>query len=115
MFSFLWFFIIGYVIYGLTETTGRDPYSKSTPFKWKWKFWFKDNWRRYLVTILTTYVMFRFYIEIVGHEFTDFEALTMGLIGDGISATLKKRIAILSADREKLMEKYKKEDEEERG
>jgi hypothetical protein len=59
--------------------------------------------------------MFRFYIEIVGHEFTDFEALTMGLIGDGISATLKKRIAILSADREKLMEKYKKEDEEERG
>jgi hypothetical protein len=115
MLSFGWFFLIGYLIYGLTETSGRDPQSKNTPFKWKWRFWFKDNWRRYLITILTTYVMFRFYIEIVGHEFTDFEALMMGLIGDGIAATLKKRVAGLSANRKEIMKKYKKEDEEERG
>ncbi len=103
LFGYLWFLIIGYVIYGLNETTSRDTLSKATPKKWKWRFWVKDNWRRYLVTILTTYIMFRFYVEFVGHEFTNFEALMMGLIGDGIGATAKNRVAIVKANREKLM------------
>ena len=104
LFGFAWFLVIGYIIYGLTETSGRDKLSSKTPKKWKWKFWFKDNWRRYLVTILTTYIMFRFYVEFVGHEFTNFEALMMGMIGDGIGATAKKRTAMVKANREKLME-----------
>jgi len=103
LFGYLWFLIIGYVIYGLNETTSRDSLGKSTPKKWKWRFWLKDNWRRYLVTILTTYIMFRFYVEFVGHEFTNFEALMMGLIGDGIGATAKNRVNIVKANREKLM------------
>lgn len=104
LFGYLWFLIIGYIIYGLNETTSRDALSKVTPKKWKWLFWIKDNWRRYLVTILTTYIMFRFYVEFVGHEFTNFEALMMGLIGDGIGATAKNRVAIVKANREKLMQ-----------
>ena len=107
LFGFAWFFVIGYIIYGLTETSGRDTISANTPKKWSWKFWFKDNWRRYLVTFLTTYIMFRFYIEFVGHEFTYFESLMMGLVGDGIGATAKNRIAIVKADREKLMKAEK--------
>lgn len=103
LFGYLWFLIIGYVIYGLNETSGRDISSKATPKKWKWIFWIKDNWRRYLVTILTTYIMFRFYVEFVGHEFTNFEALMMGLIGDGIGATAKNRVNMVKANREKLM------------
>jgi hypothetical protein len=113
--GFLWFFIVGYVIYGLTETTGRDVQSKNTPVEWKWKFWLKDNWRRYLITILCSYALFRFYVEFNGHPFGNFDAITLGLIGDGVAATLKKRIELIGGDREKLMENYKKEDEEERG
>jgi hypothetical protein len=108
--GYLWFLIIGYIIYGLNETTSRDKISIKTPKKWKWLFWIKDNWRRYLVTILTTYVMFRFYVEFVGHEFTNFEALMMGMIGDGIGATAKKRTAMVKANREKLMELHNDED-----
>jgi len=103
LFGFAWFLIIGYVMYALNETSLRDRSSTNTPKKWKWKFWFKDNWRRYVVTILSTYVMFRFYVQFVGHEFTYFEALMMGLIGDGIGATAKRRISIVKANREKLM------------
>ena len=47
---------------------------------------------------------FRFYVEFVGHEFTYFEALMVGLIGDGVGAKVKKRIKHVQADREKLME-----------
>ena len=102
--GYLWFLLIGYAIYGLNETSERDKLGTRTPRKWKWKFWIKDNWRRYLVTILTTYVLFRFYVELVGHEFSNYEALMMGLIGDGIGATAKKKIKKVKADREKLME-----------
>jgi len=102
--GYLWFLLIGYIIYGLNETSSRDKLSVKTPKIWKWRFWVKDNWKRYLFTILSTYVMFRFYVEFVGHEFTNFEALMMGLIGDGIGATAKNRVAMVKADREKLME-----------
>lgn len=110
LFGFAWFLMIGYVIYGLTETTGRDAKSTHTPKKWSWKFWLADNWRRYLTTILFTYVFFRFYIEFVGHPLTYFEALMMGLIGDGVGATAKKRVNALKVDREKLMVKYSHDD-----
>ena len=63
--GYLWFLLIGYAIYGLNETSSRDKLSVKTPKKWKWIFWLKDNWKRYLVTILTTYVMFRFYTKMV--------------------------------------------------
>jgi len=92
MIGYVWFFIIGYFIYGLTETSGRDIKSKNTPEKWSWKFWFLDNWRRYITTFLCTYVLFRFYTELSGHPFGYFDAVTLGLIGDGIAATMKKRI-----------------------
>lgn len=101
--SYAWFMVIGYVIYALIETTGRDLESKKTPKKWSWKFWIKDNWRRYLVTILSTYALFRFYSEFNGSVFTDFDAFTIGVLGDGIAATAKKRIKSLSANREKIM------------
>lgn len=103
--GYLWFFIIGYTIYGLNETNDRDKNSVNTPREWSWKFWIADNWKRYIVTILSTYVMFRFYIEIVGHEFSNFEALMMGLIGDGIGANAKKKVNKIAADRQKLMHK----------
>jgi len=103
LFGYLWFFIIGYIIYGLTETTGRDVQSPATPKKWSWKFWFFDNWRRYLTTILCTYILFRFYTEISGHPFSNIDAVSLGMIGDGVAATIKTRVKALGADREKLM------------
>lgn len=108
--AYLWFFIIGYIIYGLTEATGRDIKSLATPVKWSWKFWFFDNWRRYLTTLLCTYVLFRFYTEVSGHPFGYFDAVSLGLIGDGVAATMKKRVKGIGADREKLMADMATED-----
>ena len=101
--GYLWFFFIGYVIYFLSEASGRDVHSIHTPKKWNWKFWFFDNWRRYITTILCTYVLFRFYIEICGHPFGNFDAVSLGLIGDGIAATVKRRLKAVSGDRDELM------------
>jgi len=110
LFGYLWFFVIGYFIYGLTEVTGRDPNSSNTPKKWSWKFWLNDNWKRYLTTILCTYVLFRFYTEICGHPFGNFDAVLLGMTGDGVAATIKKRVKGLNndVDRIKFMNKYNK-------
>lgn len=107
LFGFAWFFLIGIIIYGLNETTKRNKKSLNSPEKWCWSFWWKDNWRRYLTTILSTYILFRFYLEFVGHPLSSFEALLMGLVGDGIGATAKKRLNIVSSDRKKLLENPK--------
>jgi hypothetical protein len=107
LFGYMWFFIIGYVIYALTGVIGRDKSGVNTPAKWNFKFWFKDNWRRYLVTFLSTYIYFRFYIQFVGHPLANFDAFTIGLVGDGIGALLKSKIKIFSADRKQLMIEYK--------
>lgn len=103
IFGFIWFFVVGYIIYALTETTGRDIKSKNTPKKWYWKFWFFDNWRRYLLTIFITYVYFIFYTQISGHSFENFDALLLGLVGDGTGALIKKRVKYLTKNRKKLM------------
>lgn len=112
LFGFVWFFCIGFLIYGLNETDGRDKKSRNTPVKWNWKFWFKDNWKRYLLTILTTYIMFMFYKELVGHDFTNYEAMLLGIVGDGVGAMGKRRISKVRGDREALMNEL---DENEKG
>ena len=104
--GYLWFFLIGYIIYFLTETTGRNVQNPHTPTKWSWKFWFYDNWRRYITTILCTYILFRFYIEICGHPFGNFDAVSLGLIGDGIAVTVKRRLKAVGGDRDELMNDY---------
>jgi len=109
MIGYIWFFVIGYVIYGLNETTARDVNSGKTPKKWSWKFWFHDNWRRYLTTLLCTYILFRFYNEISGHDFGYFDAVTMGMIGDGVSVAIVSRVKGLGSDRNALISKYNKD------
>jgi hypothetical protein len=111
LFGYVWFFIVGYVIYGLTETGNRDVNSTNTPVKWNWKFWFHDNWRRYITTILCTYLLFRFYNELSGHEFAYIDAVGLGLIGDGVAAMLKSKLNVFTKDRLKIMAEIKKEEE----
>lgn len=110
LFAYAWFFVIGYLIYGLNETTARDVTSPNTPKKWSWKFWFFDNWKRYLTTILCSYVFFRFYNEISGHAFGYIDAVTLGMIGDGVAVSIKERLALFAKDREKIMAKMKPEE-----
>ncbi len=112
LFGYGWFYIIGYIIYGLTEISGRDVDSPNTPKKWSWKFWFNDNWRRYIITILCTYIYFRFYTQLSGHPFGYFDAVAAGLIGDGIAATLKDRVKAIAGNREELTLKIKRENGE---
>lgn len=103
------FFALGVFLYSYLEVENRDKKSLNTPEEWSWKFWIKDNWRRYLGSIVVIYIIFRFFIELTGQELNEFTALMMGFTGDGLVGMKKKSIGILKKNREKFMEEnYKK-------
>jgi hypothetical protein len=106
MLGYLWFFLIGYIIYGLNETTGRDVASLDTPQKWNFLFWWKDNRKRYIATILSTYVLFIFYTKMTGHVLENIDCLLLGLCGDHVGKVLKDRVGLISANREELMKQH---------
>ena len=101
---FGFYIVVGFLIRAFDETSQRDKNSNKTPKKWNWKFWIGDNYKRYIVTILSTFIFFRFYVEFVGHELTELEALMIGLIGDDIGLTAKERLKTIKGDRKKLLE-----------
>ena len=47
---------------------------------------------------------------ISGNEFSNFDAVSLGLIGDGIGATLKNRTIAIGANRKKIMSDYSKDE-----
>jgi hypothetical protein len=106
MLGYLWFFIIGYIIYGLNETTGRDIESSNTPRKWNWKFFWKDNIKRYVLTLLTTYIIFRFYTNLSNQPLDYFNCFLIGYIGDSASKYLKDRVGFIQSNREELMKQH---------
>ena len=108
--GYFWFILIGYILSTLLEVTGRDKKSKATPEKWSWKFWFHDNWKRYITTILCTYILFRFYNEFSGHDFGNFDGVILGLLGNNAAAEIRNRVKGLGKDKDRriFMIKYNK-------
>ena len=101
--GFLFFFVIGWLIYTLDETSGRSRPSRSTPIRFSFKFWIGDNWKRYLATILITFVFFRFYDQFTGHDPSYFECVMLGMIGDGLGAKLKGKVKAVQVNRTRLL------------
>lgn len=97
------FFILGMFLYSYLEVENRNKLSNNTPKKFSWKFFYKDNIKRYVASVLLVYVLFRFFIEMTGQELNEFTALLMGFTGDGVIGMKKKSIKGLNTNRDNLM------------
>jgi hypothetical protein len=97
------FFVLGMFLYSYLEVENRDKLSKNTPTKFSWKFWYKDNVKRYMASVLMVYVLFRFFIEMTGQELSEFTAMLMGFTGDGVVGMKKRSIKGLNSNRDKIM------------
>lgn len=106
MIGLMFFMILGFIMFTILDVENRDVSSKKTPSKFSWKFFALDNIRRYIGSLLLTYVFFRFYDDLTGQMLTPFNALMMGFMGDGIVGMQKKKMKILKSNREKVMKKY---------
>jgi len=103
--GFYFFMLVGVGAYGVMEVQNRDLDSLKTPKKFSWKFWYKDNLKRYAATIIFLYVQFRFFKELTGTELSEYASFLLGFSSDGIVGMQKKTTKFLSSDREKIIKK----------
>lgn len=87
--------LIGIALSALLFTTKRDPLSERTPTEFSWHFFWNDNVKRIIKSILTaTLVLFitiRFSQELMGQKLTMFYAFGVGFGLDKIIEKLRKK------------------------
>jgi hypothetical protein len=101
--SMFFFFIIGLTLYQLQEVKQRNVESKRTPKKFNLWFLLKDNVKRFFLAILLIYIQFRFFKELTGQELTEFTALLVGYMGNGIADFSKRNVKGLQGKRNGLI------------
>jgi hypothetical protein len=91
----IFFALVGVMLSLLLQTTARNPNSESTPFKFSWKFLWKDNVKRILASIVLIYVALRFSPQLIGVDITEFFAFAIGFGLDKLSEQIKMKTNIL--------------------
>lgn len=89
----------------MQEVNQRNVKSKRTPKKFSWKFLIKDNAKRFVLSALLIYIQFRFYYELTGQELTEFTALLVGYMGNGLADFGKRNIRTLQNKRDEMLNK----------
>jgi hypothetical protein len=96
-------FLIGVAYYSVTEVSNRNVDSANTPKKFSWKFFIKDNWKRYIAVLIVVYAMIVFYPNLNdGQELTPFVAFMLGVGVDSLIGSNKKKISILRSERKEM-------------
>lgn len=89
------FALIGVSLSLLWGTTQRNPESDKSPVHFSWNFFWNDNTKRILKsiisTILTVFVSIRFMKDLFGIEFSMVGSLLIGLFLDQVVAIIKKK------------------------
>jgi hypothetical protein len=93
-------FLIGVAYYSVTEVSNRNVDSANTPKKFSWKFFIKDNWKRYIAVIIVIYATIVFYPNLSdGQQLTPFTAFMLGVSIDVVIGSNKKKISVLRSER----------------
>mgnify|MGYP003338845954 CR=1 FL=1 len=82
---------VGIFLASVVNTTGREPNSDRTPFRFSWRFFAKDNWKRWAKSVLFGVVAMRFCHELLNQQLTTYIALMIGFSIDGIIAILTRK------------------------
>ncbi len=98
----IWSLVGAFLYHTFLDVKGRNVNSSATPIKFNFLFLLKDNWKRYLTTILIIFVQIKFYKELNGVDLTAYTALLLGFTSDGISDFAKRSIPALQTARDKV-------------
>ena len=93
--ALVFFALIGLALSGLLQTTKRNVTSAATPVQFSWKFFLRDNWRRWLTAALLIYVALRFTPELFGMQISTFWALAIGFSLDKVAQFIKDKTGLL--------------------
>lgn len=100
--ALFFFACLGAIISLLIQSNMRDVKSQSTPVKFSWSFFFLDNWKRIVFSLLIIYVAIRFSSELLHVTLGPFSALGIGLGLDKVSELIKNNTGFLQVNRDKI-------------
>lgn len=91
--------LIVFMIYGfgglllnvIFDICKRDPMSPNSPIKMNIRYWWKDNWRRLIVSIVLLPLAIILFNQIMGSEINQMNAFFAGFSADAIAEIIKRR------------------------
>jgi hypothetical protein len=87
----LFYLNIGILFSSVLNTTSREPNSSRTPFRFSWKFFAKDNWKRLAKSVAFGIIAMRFSQEFFNQALTVYLAFMIGLSIDAVILLIQKR------------------------
>jgi hypothetical protein len=92
LYAAMWFFsLAGIAISLLIDAKGRDKESERTPPAWSWNFFWSDNFRRLITTVLLVFIALRFSNELLGVDISLWASFLIGLGFDKLAEVAKKK------------------------
>lgn len=87
--SLFFWAIIGMIVNMLISASNRNIHSKKSPLEFSWKFFIKDNYKRFLISTFLVAIGVVFSQEIFGIETSPFAAFVAGLSMNKIVEKIK--------------------------
>lgn len=86
------FIMIGITASIRIDTIKRDSLSPCTPFEFNLKFFLLDNFKRFIKSFVTIFLIIRFGEDITGKELTEWGAVLLGLGFDQIGGIINQKL-----------------------
>lgn len=87
-----WFFsFVGIAVSLLMGVAKRQPLSETSPVHFSFSFFWSDNFRRIITTLLLVFVTLRFANELIGVDISLWGSLGIGFSHDLLAGVLKKK------------------------
>ena len=89
--AFLCYAFGGLVLNVVMDIAKRKPCSPSSPQTFSIKYWFKDNWKRLIVSFAFLPLTVVLFDKITGNELNHLNAFYAGFSADALAELLKRR------------------------
>lgn len=77
--SLIFWAIIGMIVNTLISASNRNIHSQKSPLHFSWKFLFKDNYKKILISVFLVFIGVYFSEQIFGIKTSPFAAFVSGL------------------------------------
>lgn len=89
--AMLLFAIMGVAVNIISDVSRRDKPSEHSPQEFSLKYWWGDNWRRVVATVILLPVALLTSAEMIGLELTKFNAFVIGFGADHLIEIAKRK------------------------
>lgn len=88
----------GLVLNLIFDVLQRKPLSPESPIFFSFKYFFKDNWKRLIMSVMLIPIVILLFKQLMGSEINYLSAFLLGWASDGVSNLIKRRSSIFNTE-----------------